>query len=72
MRLCKLSVICFLSRYLFRQYTCDARANDATMIIARTDAIAVEGFEAALERAESYREAGAGLLFIQAPQNHDQ
>ena len=51
---------------------CDARANDATMIIARTDAIAVEGFEAALERAESYREAGADLLFIEAPQNHDQ
>ena len=51
---------------------CDARADDATMIIARTDAIAVEGFEAALERAERYREAGADLLFIEAPQDHDQ
>jgi 2-methylisocitrate lyase-like PEP mutase family enzyme len=48
---------------------CDARQNDDTMIIARTDAIAVEGFEAALERAEHYRTAGADLLFIEAPQS---
>ena len=37
------------------------------MIVARTDAIASEGFEAALERAERYREAGADILFVEAP-----
>ncbi len=36
------------------------------LIIARTDAIAVEGFDAALERAEKYVEAGADLLFVEA------
>lgn len=45
----------------------DTRHSDATLIIARTDAIAVEGFEAALDRAEAYREAGADVLFIEAP-----
>ena len=37
------------------------------MLIARTDAIAVEGFEPALERAARYREAGADVLFVEAP-----
>ena len=37
--------------------------------MARTDAIAVEGFEAALERAEAYMEAGADMLFVEAPQS---
>jgi 2-methylisocitrate lyase-like PEP mutase family enzyme len=45
----------------------DARSSDATLIIARTDAIAVEGFEAALERAEAYRAAGADMIFVEAP-----
>ena len=36
------------------------------MLIARTDAIAVEGFDAAMERAERYLEAGADVLFIEA------
>lgn len=45
----------------------DARADADFVIIARTDAIAVEGFEAALERAARYREAGADVLFIEAP-----
>ena len=36
------------------------------MILARTDAVAVEGFEPALERAERYLEAGADALFIEA------
>jgi len=45
----------------------DARPSAETLIIARTDAIAVEGFEPALDRAEAYREAGADLLFIEAP-----
>ena len=37
------------------------------LIVARTDAIAVEGFDAALERAEAYVEAGADILFVEAP-----
>jgi 2-methylisocitrate lyase-like PEP mutase family enzyme len=48
---------------------CDARASEDTLIIGRTDAIAVEGFDAALERAEAYLEAGADMLFIEAPQS---
>jgi 2-methylisocitrate lyase-like PEP mutase family enzyme len=50
----------------------DARRDDSTLIIARTDARAVEGFNAALDRAEAYREAGADLLFIEAPQSVDE
>ena len=46
---------------------CDARRDPATVIVARTDAVAVEGFAAAIERAEAYREAGADVLFIEAP-----
>jgi 2-methylisocitrate lyase-like PEP mutase family enzyme len=45
----------------------DARTDADFLLIARTDAIAVEGFDAALERAERYREAGADMLFIEAP-----
>lgn len=48
---------------------CDARVSDETLIIGRTDAIAVEGFERALDRAEAYLEAGADMLFIEAPQS---
>lgn len=47
----------------------DARASDDTLIIARTDAIAVEGFEAAIDRAEAYVSAGADVLFIEAPRS---
>ncbi len=47
----------------------DSRVSDDTLIMARTDAIAVEGFDAALERAERYLAAGADLLFIEAPQS---
>ncbi len=50
----------------------EARASDETLIIARTDAIAVEGFEAALDRAGAYLEAGADALFIEAPRSRDQ
>jgi 2-methylisocitrate lyase-like PEP mutase family enzyme len=50
----------------------DARASDETLIIARTDAIAVEGFAAAQDRAEAYLEAGADVLFIEAPQDREQ
>jgi 2-methylisocitrate lyase-like PEP mutase family enzyme len=50
----------------------DARAREETLIIARTDAIAVEGFSAALDRAERYLEAGADVLFVEAPQSQEQ
>ncbi|TRX55047.1 oxaloacetate decarboxylase [Thalassomonas sp. M1454] len=50
----------------------DARENPDTMIIARTDAIAVEGFDAAIARAKAYYEAGADMLFIEAPENLEQ
>ena len=50
----------------------DARASTDTLIIARTDAIAVEGLDAALDRAEGYVKAGADALFIEAPQSLDQ
>ncbi|OGT68919.1 MAG: isocitrate lyase [Gammaproteobacteria bacterium RIFCSPHIGHO2_12_FULL_45_9] len=42
------------------------------IVIARTDAIAVEGLTAALERAAAYREAGADMLFIEAPESEGQ
>jgi 2-methylisocitrate lyase-like PEP mutase family enzyme len=45
---------------------------DRALIMARTDAIAVEGFDAAVERAERYLEAGADILFIEAPENRAQ
>jgi 2-methylisocitrate lyase-like PEP mutase family enzyme len=44
----------------------DARQSDQTLIIARTDALAVEGLEPALDRAAAYAEAGADMLFIDA------
>jgi 2-methylisocitrate lyase-like PEP mutase family enzyme len=50
----------------------DARRSDETLIIARTDAIAVEGFEPALERAVAYAEAGADVVFVEAPRDLDQ
>ncbi|MFL2771061.1 MAG: oxaloacetate decarboxylase [Rhodospirillaceae bacterium] len=45
----------------------DARLDQNTVIVGRTDAIAVEGLDAALCRAEAYLEAGADMLFIEAP-----
>lgn len=49
----------------------DARRRD-TLIVARTDAIAVEGFDAAIDRAGAYIEAGADALFIEAPRDSDE
>src|ERR1700749_4690113 len=45
----------------------DARHSPETLVIARTDAVAVEGFDRAIERALAYREAGADVLFVEAP-----
>jgi 2-methylisocitrate lyase-like PEP mutase family enzyme len=50
----------------------DARHSPDTLIMARTDAVAVEGFEAALERAEKYLAAGADVLFVEAVRSDEQ
>lgn len=50
----------------------DARTRDTTLILARTDALAVEGLEAALDRAEQYVEAGVDALFIEALRTPEQ
>ncbi|HEX2437079.1 MAG TPA: isocitrate lyase/PEP mutase family protein [Methylomirabilota bacterium] len=50
----------------------DAANRDELVLIARTDAIGVEGLEAALERAHAYAEAGADVLFVEAPTSEAQ
>jgi len=50
----------------------DARRSDDTLIIARTDAIAVKGFDEAIRRAKMYYEAGADILFVEAPEDEKQ
>ena len=47
----------------------DTRTNEDLLIVARTDALAVEGFDAAIERAERYITAGADVTFVEAPRN---
>lgn len=47
----------------------DARNSQDTLIIARTDARSIEGFSQAIDRARAYKEAGADVLFIEAPQS---
>jgi len=51
------------------QAAVDARRSPETLIIARTDARAVEGFDAAMDRADAYVSAGADILFFEAPQS---
>ncbi len=50
------------------QAAVDGRHNDDFVIIARTDARAVEGLDAAISRANLYKEAGADVLFVEAPE----
>ena len=50
----------------------DAKEHDNTLLIARTDALGVNGFEDAMERAALYLEAGADALFIEAPAERSQ
>jgi len=50
----------------------DARSDPEVLIVARTDAIATDGFAAAIDRACAYREAGADIGFVEAPQSPDQ
>ncbi len=50
----------------------DARTSRDTLIIARTDSVAGEGFDRAIARAALYREAGADMLFVEAPRQRDE
>jgi 2-methylisocitrate lyase-like PEP mutase family enzyme len=50
----------------------DARARADTLILARTDAVAVEGLEPALDRAEAYLDCGVDALFIEALRTPEQ
>ena len=50
----------------------DARSDPDLLIVARTDAIATDGFAAAIDRARAYREAGADIGFVEAPQSPEQ
>ncbi|RPH43523.1 MAG: carboxyvinyl-carboxyphosphonate phosphorylmutase [Burkholderiales bacterium] len=50
----------------------DARHHDGTLVMARTDAVAVEGVDAAFERAERYLECGVDALFIEALRTPEQ
>ena len=50
----------------------DSRKTSDTLIIARTDARAVEGLQEAIDRAHAYHEAGADVLFIEAPRSVDE
>jgi 2-methylisocitrate lyase-like PEP mutase family enzyme len=50
----------------------DTRRSPDTLVIARTDAVAVEGFERAIERATHYKEAGADMLFVEAPKSREE
>ncbi|CAN7432424.1 isocitrate lyase/PEP mutase family protein [Acidovorax sp. LjRoot194] len=50
----------------------DARRDPGTLIMARTDACATQGFEAAVERAQRFGEAGADILFVEAVTTADE
>lgn len=50
----------------------EARQSDDFLIIARTDARTVHGFEAALERVEAFDKAGADILFLESPESEDE
>ena len=50
----------------------DARTDDQFSIMARTDAIAIEGIDAAIERAQAYIEAGADFIFPEAIRTLDE
>lgn len=50
----------------------DSRSSEQTLLVARTDALGVTGFDDAMERARCYLAAGADLLFIEAPKSLEQ
>lgn len=47
----------------------DSRRDPDLVVVARTDAIGVEGFDAAVERANAYADAGADVVFVEAPRS---
>jgi 2-methylisocitrate lyase-like PEP mutase family enzyme len=53
------------------QAATDARADDDTLIVARTDAIAIDGVDAAIERGNAYIDAGADVLFVEAMRDRE-
>lgn len=62
-----------MEEMLFRlQAALDARTDPDFVIIARTDARAIEGLDAALARAKAYRDIGADALFVEAPASLDE
>lgn len=50
----------------------DARSDNSFMVVARTDARAVEGIDQAIERSQAYKRAGADMIFPEAPQDTDE
>lgn len=50
----------------------DARRDDTTLVVARTDARSDFGIEAAIERAAAYRAAGADILFVESPESREE
>lgn len=50
----------------------DAKADADILILARTDARAVHGLEAAIERCRDFEEAGADIIFLEAPESEDE
>ena len=59
-------------RWSARSTRPSTRGGEPTLIIARTDAAAIEGFEAAIERRRAYADAGADVLFVEAPRTREQ
>ncbi|WP_288929173.1 isocitrate lyase/PEP mutase family protein [uncultured Maritimibacter sp.] len=51
---------------------CEARQSPETLIVARTDARAVEGFQGAIDRGLAYRDAGADVVFVEALESEDE
>lgn len=51
---------------------CDARLDEALVIVARTDARTALGLEAAIDRAARYLEAGADVLFVESPESEEE
>jgi 2,3-dimethylmalate lyase len=54
------------------QVACDSRSSEDFLVIARTDARTGLGLEEAIRRGEAYAEAGADIIFIEAPENEDE
>lgn len=50
----------------------DTRTSERFLLFARTDAIATDGFDAAIERGNRYLEAGADVIFVEAPVSREQ